>query len=339
MIELRTHEGIPTGALRAEWELLLDEDPAASVFQGPRYLETWHRVLGQHQLARTHYVRDDGRLIGVVPEAHCREGSATGPVEVRRFLGGSEVTDYLGPVSRREDRTDVAHAYLGALAADRDWDDAVLGGMAADSGWAEAFARAAGEHGLAVFERDVEDVCPVVSLEGGAEGYLSRLKGKHRQEMTRKARKLARDAGELALVEVPTAELAEELERFLDLAKASEPRKAGFFTKEEMRDWFRALAAEFGPDGTLRLHQLQVGGMAGAMTVSLVHGGRWGVYNSAFDPTLTALAPGMVLVGQLAQRAAEEGAHTFDLLRGGERYKYQFGAQDRPVERLTVIRA
>jgi CelD/BcsL family acetyltransferase involved in cellulose biosynthesis len=339
VIELRTHEDVPVGSARSEWELLLDEDPSATIFQGPRYLSTWHRVLGQRATARVHTVLDDDRrLIGVIPEGHEREGSATGPVEVRRFLGGTDVTDYLGPVARPEDRADVADAYVRYLAADRDWDDAVLGGLAVDTGWGDAIARAAKEHGLSIFERDVEAVCPQVDIAGGYDAYLAALKGKQRQELARKARKLARDAGELDVVEVAAAEVPEQMEAFLDMARGSEPDKAGFFAKEELRTWFRELAAEFARDRTLRLHRLEVGGLPGAMTVSLVHRRHWGVYNSAFDPALGALAPGMVLMGELIELAAQDGCIVFDLLRGDEAYKYQFGSQDRAVERLTLVR-
>lgn len=338
LIELRTHEGVTAGASRAEWELLLDEDPAATVFHGPRYLARWVEALGQRTDARIHAVHEDGRLIGLVPEAHTREGSPTGPVEVRRFLGGTEVTDYLGPISRPEHRADVADAYVRHLAADRDWDDAILGGLAVDSGWGDALVAAAREHGLSVFEREIEDVCPRVDVRGGYDGYLERLKGKLRHELTRKARKLARDAGELEVVAVPAEKLSAELESFLELARASQPDKAGFFAREEHRDWFRVLTDEFAADGTLRLHQLLVGGMPGAMTLSFVHDGEWGVYNSAWDPALAGLGPGMVLIGELIRLAAEEGLEVFDLLRGDEAYKYQFGCVDRPVERLTLVR-
>ena len=339
MIELRTHEDVPVGSARSEWELLLDEDPSGTLFQGPRFLSVWHRVLGQRTTARVHTVHgDDGRLLGVVPEGHVREGSPTGPVEVRRFLGGTEVTDYLGPVARPEDRADVADAYVRYLAADRDWDDAVLGGLPVDTGWGDVLALSANEHGLSVFERDVEAVCPQIDISRGHEAYLASLKGKQRQELARKARKLARDAGDLDVTEVPADEVPEQMDAFLEMARESDPDKAGFFAKEELRTWFRELADEFAADRTLRLHRLEVGGMPGAMTVSLVHHGHWGVYNSAFDPALAALAPGMVLIGELIELAAGEGSRIFDLLRGDEAYKYQFGSQDRAVERLTLVR-
>ena len=86
-----------------------------------------------------------------------------------------------------------------------------------------------------------------------------------------------------------------------------------------------------GPEGGFRLHELQVGGLPGAACVSLVRGEEWGLYNSAYDETLSMLAPGMVIISELLKVAAEEGATTFDLLRGGEEYKYRFGAEDRQL--------
>ncbi len=338
MTELRTHEGLPGGSLRSEWELLLDEDPDATVFQGPRYLATWHRVLGQGITPRVRTVHRDGRLIGLVAEAHERQGSPTGPIEVLRFLGGTEVTDYLGPIARPEDRSDVVAALLEDLHADLDWDELVLGGLAADTDWPQLFLDGADRLGLEVVEEAREDVCPVIDISGGYDAYLGRLPSKQRHELRRKARKLARDVGDVRLVTVPPAQLEAELEVFFDMASGADGEKGGFFAKDEMRAFFRALAEEFGPDGTFRLHLLQVAGRPGAATVSLVHGREWGLYNSAFDETLRQLAPGMVLVSELIRVAADEGCRVFDLLRGDEPYKYRFGAEDRGLRRITISR-
>jgi CelD/BcsL family acetyltransferase involved in cellulose biosynthesis len=338
VIELRTHEGLPTGALRAEWELLLDEDPDATVFHSPRYLATWHEILGQRATPRVRTVQRDGRLIGLVPESHEREGSPTGPVEVIRFMGGTEVTDYLGPLARPEDRDDVAAAYLQALADDLDWDEWVAAGVPADTGWTESLLSHARRLGLRVIEEADEAVCPRVSVEGGYDRYLDGLPGKQRHELRRKTRKLARDLGEVQLVEVSGGELDAALDTFFDMATETETAKSGFFAKDDMRRFFRALADEFAGDRVFRLHLLQVAGAPGAATVSLVHGGEWGLYNSAFDQTLRHLAPGMVLVSELIRTAAEEGCRVFDLLRGDEPYKYRFGAEDRSLRRVTLAR-
>jgi CelD/BcsL family acetyltransferase involved in cellulose biosynthesis len=46
----------------------------------------------------------------------------------------------------------------------------------------------------------------------------------------------------------------------------------------------------------------------------------------------------MVLVWELIELATDEGCTTFDLLRGDEPYKYRFGAVDREVRTLTLVR-
>ncbi len=337
-IELRTHDRIPTGAARSDWELLLDEDPHATIFQGPRYLGLWYEVLGGRTAMRVHTVHSEGRLIGVIADANDLQGSPTGPEEHRRFLGGTEVTDYLGPISRLEDRTDVADAYVANLAQDVDWDEFVAGGMSGESGWPDAFRRALHRHDLTLIEDGPEDVCPRIDLSGGFEAYQKALNGRARQELNRKTRKLARDAGDLELVEVPAGEVVGRIDAFLDQAAESFPGKASFFARPEIHEWFKALADEFAKDGIFRLHELQVGGLPAASTVSLVHGGEWGLYNSAFDPMLSSLAPGVVIINLLIERAAEEGCRAFDLLRGDEAYKYRFGAEDRQLERLIIGR-
>jgi CelD/BcsL family acetyltransferase involved in cellulose biosynthesis len=52
-------------------------------------------------------------------------------------------------------------------------------------------------------------------------------------------------------------------------------------------------------------------------------------YQSGWDPRFARHSMGNVLVLHALERAADEGAHTFDFLRGNEPYKYRFGARDR----------
>lgn len=337
-LEVRSWDGLPSGSLRTDWELLLDEDPAATVFHTPRYLALWARTLGERTTVRSRFVVRDGRTIGIIAEGHERVGTPTGPAEVVRFLGGSSVTDYTSPLSRPEDRDDVAAAYLHLLADTRDWDEFVAGGLPSDTGWADAFTRHAKRLGLPIVETADEDVCPRIDIHDGYDGYLARLPGKRRHELRRKARKLERDAGEVAVRELDGAELADGVETFLNLASATETTKAGFFQEERMREFFRELSREFATDHVFRLHVLDVGGRPAAATVSLVWGGAWALYNSAYDLALSALSPGMVLVGELIRLAAREKCDVFDLLRGNEPYKYRFGPSDRLLERVTIAR-
>lgn len=338
MTEVIAHEDLRDPSLVARWEALADADPAATLFHRPRYLAAWNEVFGTSLAVRVHEVVEGGRTVGIVPAATTLAGSPTGPIALRAFLGGDEVTDYLGPVSAPDDRRLVARAIAEDLAVDGTWHEFVMAGLATDSGWPAALAEAARDQGLTVIDEVADGVCPRVDLADGHEAHLERLPGRLRQELVRKSRKLVRDAGDIEVVEVVADEAHAGIDAFLAQASESLPEKASFFGRDDIVRWFHALTDEFAADRVLRIHRLDVGGIIGAMTVSLVHRGEWGLYNSSFDPALGALAPGFVLVGRLIEVAADEGLEVFDLLRGDEAYKYRFGAVDRTLARFSVLR-
>lgn len=340
MPRVQTEERFPDGALVDAWEELVGLDPAASVFHSARFLRRWCRHLRGDRQLRLRFVRDGDAVLGVVPEVRRRTPDGRRCV---RFAGGQHVTDYLGPVSRPQHRDLVAGAWIDTLAREDDWDELVADGLAEDAGWHQSLTRHARRAGLQVRGDDVDDVCPRIDLDGGWDGYLQRLSGKQRHEIRRKARKLAREGGVVKLMAAEPEDLDDSLSTFLELTRQADDDKGRFFVAAGMEDFFRALTHEFGPDRTLRIHRLDLDGVPAAVTVSFLYDGvdgrEWGLYNSAFERSYGALAPGMVLVGELIRIAGDEGCAVFDLLRGGEPYKYRFGASDRPLRRVTVVPA
>lgn len=331
MPEMTRVGGVGDAELQADWTALLDRDGDATVFQGPRFLGVWADRLGTELDVTTAFHRDDdGELTGLVVEAVGDEdGTATW-----RFGGGTEVTDYTGPVVADGARDDFVAAWLpGAL--DRPVERHVLGGLPVDTGWPDDLQAALKAAGHDVV-REHEDVCPVIDVADGHDAYLASLPGKLRQEQRRKTRKLVRDVGQVSLDQVGVDDLERGLETFFGMQADAAGPKASFFERAAMREFFLALADEFARDDVFRLHELSIGDRPVAATVSLVAQGRWGLYNSAFDPALGSFAPGMVLKSELVQHAAEEGLATFDLLRGDEPYKYRFGAVDRDLVRLST---
>ena len=61
-------------------------------------------------------------------------------------------------------------------------------------------------------------------------------------------------------------------------------------------------------------------------------------YNAGVDPDARDLSPGVVLLERLVRRAIDKGKCRVDLMRGDEPYKYEWGAQDEPIQRLLVRR-
>lgn len=326
MTDLTVHADLGDNDLQATWRALMDDDPHVTVFQSPRYLRTWAATLGTDEDLVTLALHDGDDLVGVAVEATVDVDGET----VVRLAGGTEVTDYRGPVARPDAAKDLATAWARRL-VDHDADRIDLSGLPDDTGWPDLLATALEDAGATDVDQQRHDVAPVVDLSDGYEAWQDGLDGKDRQELKRKARKLARDLGAVEVVEVAADDLEAGIDRFFAMNDGASDDKTSFFDRPEMRTWFAALAAEYHDDATFRLHELTVAGQPVAANVSLVWGDRWGLYNSAFNDRLAAFSPGNVLVAELVRLAADEGLATFDLLRGDEAYKYAFGAVDRHV--------
>ena len=317
---------------RRGWRELVELDPAGTFFHTPEYLKLYWEEFGERpeHLLLAFAEEDDGSQVGAV--AFERIGATL------RFLGGTEVTDYMGPVGLPDRQERVAGALWAALDARRDWADADLRGLAEDRPWLGLLAAAAAGQGLTPeITDDRNGVAPFLELPPSWEAYLERLPSKLRHEIKRKAKKLEAEAGPFRIVTATSDTLTELLDRFVELHRMSEGPK-GVFMQPGMEIFFRRLGEEFGPPGTFRLTFIEVGGELAAGTIGFSFGGTFFLYNSAFDRAWGNLAPGMVLVAEDIRLAIEAGSVVFDLLRGDYGYKYRFGAVQRTVKRLVVTR-
>jgi CelD/BcsL family acetyltransferase involved in cellulose biosynthesis len=317
---------------RRGWAELVDADPAGTFFHTPDYLKLYWEEFGERpeHLLLAFAERDDGTQVGAV--AFERIG------DILRFLGGTEVTDYMGPVGLPGEQEAITKELWAALLTRQDWAGADLRGLVVDNGWLEMLRDTAAAQGLTVDEtEDQNGVAPFLRLDPTWDAYLEALPSKLRHEIKRKARKLEAEAGEYRIVTATPETLVEFLDRFVELHRMSEGPK-GVFMQPGMEIFFRRLGAAFMPQGVFRLSFIEVGGVRAAGTIGFCFGDTFFLYNSAFDRELQHLAPGMVLVAEDIRSAIEEGCSGFDLLKGDYAYKYRFGAHPRPVRRLVVTR-
>ncbi len=313
--------------LRRDWSDLVDADPAATFFHTPRYLKLYWEEFG-HDVDELllAFVEEDDRTVGAV--AFERLGPTL------RFLGGTEVTDYMGPVAAPGTEDRVAKELMAAVAAVDRWTDADLRGLPEDSPWLSRLDEAAEGEGLSV--RVGEDgVAPCLELPASYDEYLAGLPSKLRHEIRRKARRLDAEVGGHAVALATPETLVDDLETFVAMHRSSEGPK-GKFMVPGMEIFFRRLAETFLPDGIFRLAFLEADGVKLAGAIGFVFGDRTYLYNSAFDRARRGLAPGMVLVADLIERAILDGCRWFDLLKGDLAYKYRFGARPRAVKRLVL---
>ena len=368
----RPFDAIP----QATWDALAAANPWATPFSRWAVQRAWWDAYGANAHDQTLVVvatgaPDDAPPVAIVPLMHRHEvepddailhtrmrgaghASPLTPVAPDRkavFFGASYHADYATVLARPADMPAVARAVADALAADAapgdpdpdPWDVIDLRRLRCGDPAADELAAAFGTHSAAdgwTVVREREEVCPILELAPGLdfEGYLGTLGKKDRHEVRRKVRRAA-DAGEVRL-ERSTDPLG-DLDEFIDLHQ-KRWGEDGLFPAtpggDQSRAFFRGLFEHCGQQGLIALHFLTVGGRRVAAGIWFDDGETLFFYNAGVDPEARDLSPGVVLVARSIQMALEAGRSRFDFLRGDESYKYGWGAQDVPIQRLLVVR-
>jgi CelD/BcsL family acetyltransferase involved in cellulose biosynthesis len=322
----------PRDFQRRDWSDLVRADPAGTIFHTPDFLKLYWEEFGEEP--------DHLLLAFGEDDAGAQVSAAAFELigDTLRFLGGTEVTDYMGPVGAPEARAGFTYELWAGLLSRDDWREADLRGLPEDSPWLPGLREAAAGHGLAVEEvEDQNGVAPFLELPSTWDDYLAQIPSKLRHEIRRKAKKLEAETGPF-IVETATEEtLLPLLDRFVELHRMSEGPK-GVFMVPGMEIFFRRLGHTLCERGVFRLSFIRVRDELAAGTIGFSFGGRYSLYNSAFDRKWQQLAPGMVLVAEDIRHAIEEGCAVFDFLKGDYAYKYRFGSRKRLVKRLVVSR-
>jgi CelD/BcsL family acetyltransferase involved in cellulose biosynthesis len=322
----------PRDFARRDWSALVTADPAGTFFHTPGFLKLyWEEFAAEPDHLLLAFAEEDGEQVGAVAFERL-DG-------VLRFLGGTEVTDYMGPVGLPDAQPNVAKELFAALARSDDWSEADLRGLAEDRAWLGLLSEAAAAQGFSVEVLDDQNgVAPFLPLPGSFEEYLTALPSKLRHEIRRKARKLEDDIGAWRTSAATAEDLDAFLDRFVELHRTSEGPK-GVFMQPGMEIFFRRLGEAFLPDGVFALTFVETeDGVKLAGSIGFRFEGTYSLYNSAFDRGYQSSSPGMVLVAEDIRIAIEDGCTAFDMLKGDYAYKYRFGAAPRAIKRLVVRR-
>jgi CelD/BcsL family acetyltransferase involved in cellulose biosynthesis len=319
-----------------EWRELLERDPNRHIFATPEWNKLWWDEFGHSGPHKDLFILTMLRgeeVIGIVPLYRKQEDDR----KILRFIGGIDLTDYLGPICAEEDRVDVIDALVEwLLSSSVEWDEFDAHNMPVPFGFAELLVETADRRGLK-FNLEQEETAAVLLLPPTWEDYESQLRAKERHELRRKRRRLEREHPD-ARVRTSTSETLDvDLKTFVEMHRGAEGHK-GHFMRPEIATFFDRVAKEFSTKGWLVLDLLEIGDSAVAGTFSFVLDGRFYLYNSAYEPDAARLSPGLVLVSELVKRSIAEGLQVFDFLRGPERYKYQLGGQAVPLNNVRLTK-
>ena len=319
--------------LAPEWNALLDRSVCRVPFLRAEYQQAWwqHRGGGEWPEAELLVVsaRDEaGRLVGVAPLFRARTPQQR---EALLLIGSHEISDFLDLLVAPADLEAFAAALLDRLPAPDvpAWAALDLFNLPADSPSRPALARAAAARGWAATEQPLEPT-PIIRLPETWDAYLAMMDKKERHELKRKMRRAEGGEDQVGWRSAGP----EAVETFLDMM-ALDPDKARFLTPA-MRAQFHAIAQAAQAQGWLQLAFLEVNGKPAAAYLNFDFGNRLWIYNSAIDQRFSALSAGWVLLGNLLRWSIENKRAAFDFMRGGEDYKFRFGAVAETIYRLQL---
>lgn len=304
-----------------EWRAL-HAAAGATPFQSWEWARAWwtHRRHGRLLLL---CARDGDALVALLPLVVADRRA--------RFVGAPEA-DYQDLLALPARAADARDAFADWLAAWPGWDAIDLCDVPDGSPLASLRAPSPS---LAL-DRHHHRVCPYVPLDGDWRLAASKqLRTRLRQQQ----RRLARDF-HVELDQPPPGELAHALDDLFWLHDRRWRARGlrGAFARPSVRDFHRELAGRFAARGWLRLHRLRVDGKTRAAFYCFGDGARVYYYLSGFDLALARYSPGAVLMARAVESAQAEGARVFDLLRGDENYKREWGALERRTVRLVLRR-
>ena len=310
------------GALERDWDALWRRVPAASPFQSPAWMLPWWRQFGTARPIVVALRAGDGRLDGLLPAYVLEEGG-----ERKLLPMGAGPTDYLDALVAPDAPAGTASLLLGAALEGAGAIDAcdlpdlppcaTLREAVAPPGWTATQAQGA--------------PCPVLVLPRTADGLREIVPAATRRKL-RMNRHRAERAGGAALRVAEAATWPAMLDALADLhgARWAARGEPGVLADPLLRRFLDEAAPLLLGAGLLRLATLHIGdGAVAAACLALATPDRLLLYLSGFDAAQAFYSPGTLLLGALIEAAISEGIGEVHFLRGGEAYKYAWGATDR----------
>lgn len=356
-----------------EWADLAARDPTRHVFLLPEWGRAWWEEFGagKELVVLTFLDPEPVGLAALTLDAIPAGADGTGASRTGkrlRFLGGDDLTDYMGPLTAGPQHLPGVAEALVRYACQEipEWSLFDAKCLPVPFGFAEWLVEAADRLGVA-FELEQHETTAVLPLPSSFDEYLERLAAKDRHEVRRKLRRFEREAPGARLVTATEASLEQDLRSFVAMHRRSGGPK-GHFMGPERETFFARIARALQPCGLLSLDFLEVPelpelGGAGqfgdasppadggdssqppgrriAATFSFKHLGAektFYLYNSAYDASMRSISPGLTMVVKLIERCIAEGYRRLDFLRGEERYKYDLGAVALPLHAVRLLR-
>jgi len=315
--------------LKDAWNELLFSSKQNCIFLTHEWISSWWKCFSEDNSLEIQIFKDEkGSLAGIAPFMIKNK--------ILRFIASQEVSDYCDVITHNERREEFHENLLSYFKKNYpDVEKIELMNIKSSSPTLSFLPRLAHEHGYSSSCNETE-VAPLLELPSSYDDYLASLSKKNRHELQRKLRRMESLGGVKITRIADTKQLQSSLVKFIDLHKEGSPSKEKFWGKKGMSDFFQEIASRFSLQKWVELNLLfyEDSIMAGLLNFS--YSDQILFYNVAFDKDFARYSPGLFLFNHCIKEAISEGKRKADFLRGREKYKYYFGAEDSKIFRLIL---
>jgi len=315
--------------LKDTWNELLFFSEQNCIFLTHEWISSWWKCFSEDDSLEILIFKDEGgNLTGIAPFLIKNK--------IIRFIASGEVSDYCDVITHNEKREEFYENLLNYLKTNYpDVAKIELMNLKASSPTLSFMHRLAPEHGYSSSCTETE-VAPLLELPSSYEDYMKGLSKKNRHELRRKLKRIEALEGVKITKITDTMELQSSLEIFIDLHKEGSPSKEKFWEKKGMPDFFQEIASRFSPRQWIELNLLFYEDIIMAALLNFSYSDQILFYNVAFNKDFARYSPGLFLFNHCIKQAISEGKKKADFLRGREKYKYYFGAEDSKIFRLIL---
>lgn len=324
-VERVTTAAAMTG-LGPEWKRLWEGVPDATPFQSPEWLLPWWDHFG-NPAPSVLAARDNDELIGILALYQLNNGG-------RKLLPiGISLSDYLDALVAPEYPA-LATMLVNAIVDLYGWDECYIPDLPPAAALLSAKLSASLQA-----DRSDGETCPVLVLPKAVEGLREIVPRKTLRDL-RQARRRAAALGTVTATPATADNARAVMHRLFHLHELHWHQKggSGVCADPVVRSFHLAAAEQMLRTGMARIYLLSIGDATAAVYYGFVAKGTAYAYLSGFDPDYAELSPGAQLIAHAIEEAVRQGAHEFHFLRGGEAYKYAWGATDRRNTALTLRR-
>ena len=314
--------------VETEWESVLQDSPADTLFLTPQWQKVWWDTFGEGQTMCGFFYPVDDDVAAIASLA--KSGNTIS------FIGSQDTFDYNDFPIKLGHEEGFYQALLECM-DEQDCRRMHLFSLRDSSPTLEVFPEMARNKGYTV-EIEEEDVTSGIALPGTWDEYLGLLSKKDRHELRRKLRRMDTQTDWKWYSVTEPAQVAKRLGEFISLMRQSRADKDEFMTPERER-FFQNITQRMAELGQLRLYFLDMDGSTVATSLCFDYGGSRLLYNSGYDPEYGYFSVGLLLNAMCLRDAIDRGLTYFDFLRGPEPYKAHLGGQQRSLYQMVVTKS